>query len=444
MVNLDDALNDDLGAVIRTRGDPSAAVMYTQTPFVGQAAMPVVEMLNDQLARRTGLTDAAKGLDPKALQSSTQMGVEAVINGAQERVELVARVLCETGFKDLFSGLYNEICENPNPPRTLRIHGNFVPYDTSTFDATMAVEVNANLGKGSDMVRMMALSGIKTDQQALVAQMGINNPICGVQEMLNTMTDLLALANVKNVGRYFKTPNPQQMAAMMSAPKPPDPQAMAAQAMIEKVRSETAKAVGQQHLDRTKMEQENQFKHAKLQSDSQIAIQKLELEARRRISTTTPNWRSWRRSLMKTQSDSDAARDQQSQIDMADAQQKQDQAAQDGVQQQQQAIMQAQAQDHQHQQNMAKINSDHVQAMTKMAADHHAQMTGHAMKGAGVLAGALGGDADRMHEARQSDADREHEAQQSDLDRQHQVETTEATLGNARTLAKMKPKGPVR
>ena len=29
MVNLDDALNDDLGAVIRTRGDPSQAVMYT-------------------------------------------------------------------------------------------------------------------------------------------------------------------------------------------------------------------------------------------------------------------------------------------------------------------------------------------------------------------------------------------------------------------------------
>ena len=61
MVNLDDALNDDLGAVIRTRGDPSAAVMYTQTPFVGQAALPIIELMNDMLSRRTGLTDAAKG-----------------------------------------------------------------------------------------------------------------------------------------------------------------------------------------------------------------------------------------------------------------------------------------------------------------------------------------------------------------------------------------------
>ena len=104
MVNVDDALNDDFGAVIRTRGDPSASVMFTQTPFVGQAAMPVLEMLNDQLSRRTGLTDAAKGLDPKALQSCTQIGVEAIVNGPQERAELVARVFCETGFKDLFWG----------------------------------------------------------------------------------------------------------------------------------------------------------------------------------------------------------------------------------------------------------------------------------------------------------------------------------------------------
>ena len=432
MVNLDDALNDDLGAVIRTRGDPSAAVMYTQTPFVGQAAMPVVEMLNDVLSRRTGLTDAAKGLDPKALQSSTQLGVEAVINGAQERVELVARVLCETGFKDLFSGLYNEICENPNPPRTLRIHGNFVPYDTSTFDATMAVEVNANLGKGSDMVRLMALSGIKTDQQALVAQMGLNNPICGVQEMLNTLTDMLALANVKNVGRYFKTPSPQVMQQMMSQPKPPDPQAMAAQAALEKVRMEAAKAVGSQNLESQKMTMENQFKHAQLQSKSQIDIQKLEMDSQAAHLDNHAKLAQLASQLMKNQSDSDA-QDQQSQLDMADQQNQQDQSAQQNQQAQQQTILQAHAQAAQHAQNMAKIESQHTQAMTQMAADHHAQMTGHAVKGAGILAGALDGSADR-----------EHEAQQSDLDRQHQTETTEATLGNQRTLAKMKPKGPAR
>ena len=401
MVNLDDALNDDLGAVIRTRGDPSASVMFTTTPFAGQAAMPVIEMINDQLARRTGLTDAAKGLDPKALQSSTQIGVEAIVNGAQERVELVARVLCETGFKDLFSGLYNEICENPNPPRTLRIHGNFVPYDTSTFDASMAVEVNANLGKGSDMVRMMALSGIKTDQQALVAQMGINNPICGVQEMLNTMTDMLALANVKNVGRYFKTPSPQQLQAMLSQPKTPDPQAMAAQAMLEKVRSATATAVGQQAIDRNKMQMENDFKHTQLHAKTAIDLQKLDLEGQQMGVDHHVALAQLASKLMGDQSAQDG-QDQQNQQGMAAAQMKQDQLAQDGDEKQRQAILQAQAQAQAHQQNMAKIQSDHVQGMTGLAAAHHAAMTGHAVKSAATVVGALSADADRAQQAQQA------------------------------------------
>ena len=341
---------------------------------------------------------------------------------------MVARVLCETGFKDLFHGLYNEICENPNPPRTLRINGKFVPYDTSTFDATMTVEVNPNLGKGSDMVRMMALSGIKQDQQALVAQMGINNPICGITEMLNTQTDILALANVKNVGRYFKTPNPMQLQQMMSAPKAPDPQAMAAQAMMEKVRSATATAVGQQHIDTQKMQMESAFKHKQLEAKTQIDLQKLDLQGQQMGVDHHVALATLASKLMKDQSDQEG-QDQQNQLDMADQQMKQDQTEQQGQQNEQNAQLQALSTAAQHSQNMAKIQSDHIQGMTQLAAAHHAAMTGHAVKGVGVLAGALAGDADRAHEA-----------QQSDLDRQHAAATTAATLGNQQTIAKMRPK----
>ena len=428
MVNLDDALNDDLGAVIRTRGDPSSAVMYTQTPFVGQAALPIIELMNDMLSRRTGLTDAAKGLDPKAIQSSTQIGVEAVINGAQERVELVARILAETGFKDLFVGLVNEIAENPCPPRMLHINGQFIPFDPSTLDASMTVEVNANLGKGNDMVRMMALSGIKNDQQALVAQMGLNNPICGPTEMLNTMTDMLKLANVMNVGRYFKTPNPMQLQQMLSAPKQPDPQAMAAQAMMEKVRSATATAVGQQHIDRTKMQMENDFKHQQLHAKTAVDLQKLDIEGQRMGVDHHVALAQLASQLMKNQSDSDA-QDQQSQMASQEQEMKQNQVEQQGQDNERAAMLQAASTMASHQQNMAKIASSHVQSMTNLAAAHHAAMTGHAMTGVGMLADQAGQESDQMHEAAQND-----------LDRQHQAMTTDATLRNQQTLAKMKPK----
>jgi hypothetical protein len=276
--NLDDALNDELGAVIRTRGDVNNAVSFNNVPFLGQQMLPVLELLNDTLQRRTGLSDAAKGLDPKALQSSTSIGVEAIINGAQERTELVARVLAETGFKDLFTGLYNEIAEAPNQRRTLRLNGKWSDLDTGTFDASMGVEVNSSLGKGSDQVRMMTLQQIKADQQMIMQQFGVTNPVCGIMEYLNTISDMLDIANIKNVGRYFKTPDPNTLQQIASTPKEPDPMAVAAKAQFEKVRSETAQAIGEQNFRGQKLQSDDAFRQQKLKQDADLAQQKLAIE----------------------------------------------------------------------------------------------------------------------------------------------------------------------
>ena len=276
--NVDDALNDEVGAVIRTRGDPRAAVQFATIPFAGQQVLPILELLNDTLQRRTGLSDAAKGLDPQALQSSTQIGVQAIINGQQERIELIARVLAETGFKDLFTGLYNEIAEAPNQRRTLRINGSWTDIDTGAFDASMGVEVNSTMGKGSDVVRMATLQQIKTTQEMIMQQFGVTNPVVSIQEYLNTITDQLNLANIKNVGRYFKTPDPQVLQAIASTPKEPDAMTVAAKAQFEKVKSETAQAVGDLQFKQQKQQSDDQFRQEQLRQKAMYDAQKLAIE----------------------------------------------------------------------------------------------------------------------------------------------------------------------
>ena len=278
VTNLDDALNDDLGAVIRTRGDPGAAVQFATTPFVGQQALPVLEYLDSVQQRRTGLSDAARGLDPKALQSSTMIGVEAVINGQQERTELVARVLAETGYRDLFHGLFNEIVENENQSRTLKINGSWATYNTSMFDADMTVEVNPTLGKGSDTVRMMTLQQIKQDQAMVFQQFGPNNPVVGIPEMLNTITDMLEIANIKNVSRYFKTPSPQVLQQIMTAPKEPDAMTIAARANYERVKADTAKDIGTQQFNVQKQAQDDAFRRDKLAQQQAFEAEKIRVQ----------------------------------------------------------------------------------------------------------------------------------------------------------------------
>jgi hypothetical protein len=292
----------------------------------------------------------------------------------------------------------------------------------------MTVEVNENLGKGSDLTRMIALQGIKQDQQLIVTQMGMNNPFCGPLELLNTQTDMLAIANVKNVGRYFKTPNPQQIQAMMSAPKQPDPMAVAAQAQLEKVRSDSAKAVAEQQFNQAKMRTEDNFKHVQLHAKTTVDLQKLAIDSQKAGFDRTAQLGALASQLMKDQSDSDAA-DQDNQLKMAQTQNEVDQGQIKARQAEHDAQVKAATALSQHQQGMAEIASRHTQAMTQMAAQHHQAMTGHAAKNVSTIAGALAGDADRQNEA-----------EQRDLDRRHEVETTAATLDSQQKIAKAKPK----
>ena len=115
---------------------------------------------------------------------------------------------------------------------------------------------------------MMTLQQIKNDQAMCSSSSGRNNPVVGIPEMLNTITDMLAIANIKNVGRYFKTPSPQVLQAMQTAPKEPDAMTIAAKANYERVKNQTAKAMGDQQFNAQKQAQDEAFRRDKLAQEA--------------------------------------------------------------------------------------------------------------------------------------------------------------------------------
>lgn len=249
VTNIEDVLSDEVGAVIRTRGDPNAAVAFSKTPYAGEEVQVSIDYLDQVRASRTGITEASKGLDPKAMQSTALSGIDAIVSGAQERIELIARILAETGLKQMLQGLAREVVNNPNMKRTIKLRGKWTPIDPSQFDPSMQVEINPTLGKGSDMIRLQALSSVEQSQLMILEKFGINNPIVTPAEYLNVKTDQLALANIKNVGRYFRPWTEEVAAAAASAPKEPDPASVLAQAELEKVKKDIVIATGDQEND---------------------------------------------------------------------------------------------------------------------------------------------------------------------------------------------------
>jgi len=260
ITNTDDVLNDEIGAPIRTTGSPSDAVMSINHNFVGQPVFAMFEVMEALRQSRTGISDASKGVDPKALQSTTVSGVDAIVQGAQERIELCARILAETGMKQLYKGMLREIVKHPNQERTIQLRGEWVDVNPSTFDPTMRVSVNPTLGKGSDMTRLLVLQEVKATQTAVMTQFGVENPLCGVQEFRNTLTDILAIANVKNVSRYYRDIDAETVKRIAETPKEPDAATLLAQSAMEKNRVQMATAISKSNYEDRKLRVDDDFR----------------------------------------------------------------------------------------------------------------------------------------------------------------------------------------
>jgi len=283
--NIEDALNDEVGAVIRTRGDPATAVAFAKTPYVGGPILENIKYLDMVRTGRTGISEASKGLDPKALQSTALTGIDAIVSGAQERIELVARILAETGFKRMFYMLLREFTNNPNKERVIQVRGKFIEVNPSLFDPNMKVTVNPTLGKGTDMIRVQALQDVKQTQVMIMEKFGVDNPLVTPIEFRNTLADILDIVNIKNVGRYFKNITPEIMEQIAAAPKEPDPAALLAQAELEKVKAGTVKAISDREvseqkmvLDQRKAAMDDDFKRDQLRVWSFIDLLNLQAE----------------------------------------------------------------------------------------------------------------------------------------------------------------------
>lgn len=272
LTNVEDAMNEDLGAIIRTRGNPSEAVYPIIIPFVGADAFQMKSQIDLVRQQRTGISQASQGIDPKALQSTAVMGIDMIANGAQARIELIARIIAETGLAPMYKGLLREVVNNQNQPETVKLRGQWTEVNPSTFDADMRCVVNPALGKGSDMTRLMALQEVAAKQVMIVEKFGLNNGFVTVENIRNTIVDQLAIANIRNVGRYFGEVTPELLQSIATAPKEPDPATLLAQAELEKVKKDIITTQAKLDQQEAQSIADDDFRRDKLNVDSTVKL----------------------------------------------------------------------------------------------------------------------------------------------------------------------------
>jgi len=276
-VNMDDVMNNETGAIIRARAP--GMVQPLAEPFVGQSAMPLIAYMDDVRAQRTGISAASQGLNPDVLQSTTKAAVNATVQGAQERIELVARLFAENGMKRLFKGLLKLIIRHQDQPRMVRLRGKWVQIDPKYWDADMDVQVNVALGHGTDSDKMQFLMMVAQKQEQVMQTLGPSNPLVDVSQYRNTLAQICTLAGFKDASRYFKPVDMQVVQAMMQqaqANPPPDPNMMLVQIEQQKVQSKTQLDAAKLQLDAQDAMRKNQLDQQKMHLDAMVRMADIE------------------------------------------------------------------------------------------------------------------------------------------------------------------------
>jgi len=242
-------------------------------PFVGQAAFPVLQYMDEIKEARTGISKASAGLDAGALQSSTATAVAATVSAAQQHIELIARVFAETGIKRLYELVLHNIITHQDQPRMVRLNNDFVKMDPSVWNAKMDVSINIALGRGSDGERMAMLRQIGEMQKEAMATLGAVNPLTDIQKLSNTLKSMTELAGFKDTSQFWSDPAEFQ-------PPPPEPQKpdineQLIQVQIQQIQADMQKKAAELQLKREQMKMEDDLARDKMEADLYVAAEEM-------------------------------------------------------------------------------------------------------------------------------------------------------------------------
>jgi hypothetical protein len=280
-VNIDDVLNNETGAIIRMRAPGMVQAM--STPFVGQAAFPMLEYMDQIREDRTGMSKAAMGLNADALQSSTKAAVAATVSASQSRIELTARILAE-GMKKLFKGILFLVVTHQDKARIVRMRNEFVTIDPSHWETSMDASINIGLGNGDTNERLQGLMMIMAKQEQILQQLGTQNPLVTPQQFSNTLRKIVELSGFKDASSYF-----QDIPADYVPPAPPAPKAtpeeLLAQVQAESIKADIQKKAAELELKRQQMVMDDDLKRDQMAQDLYLKKYEIELKYNSQINT---------------------------------------------------------------------------------------------------------------------------------------------------------------
>lgn len=265
-----DALMNNQTEYIPVDGLPGNAVLPEQHQSILGDLMPFIQYADDRTQTRTGVAPN-NSLDPNVLQQSTEGAFAMAMEKANDRIEMLVRVLAETGMKNLMRKVHQLIKMHPDIAKTVKLRGQWVPVDPDSWRDRSDMTVNVGLGFNNK--QQQAATGMQILQlQREAMPLGM----AGDKELFHTVEKIVNAAQFGDVNQLFAepgTPRHQELQQLLAAQQQqgPDPAMIVAEAQVQ---AEQSKAQTAQQ----KLQMEHQRQTAKDQAEMAYKNRELALK----------------------------------------------------------------------------------------------------------------------------------------------------------------------
>lgn len=282
-VAVEDVLNTEIGAPIRTVAPPANVLQNISHDWKGRDALSALEYCDATVEKRIGRDQGSMGLDADALQSSTKQAVGAVVTASQERQELTARLYAEMLLKPLFKGIVRELVAHQPRKRVIRLRNKWVEMDPRSWNVDMDAVVRVALGSSLKEEKLAVLTEVKMTQESILRLLGPENPMVKLWQYHHTLKTGLEIAGLKDTHNFF-TEVPKDWSPPPQQPKL-SPEEMLMQLEQQKLQIEMQKLQlsSQQNaqefeLKQAELQQKYILENAKLEAEVQLKLRELEIK----------------------------------------------------------------------------------------------------------------------------------------------------------------------
>jgi hypothetical protein len=212
-VNVDDLLDISLNGIIEVDGDvPGNHLFQLTTPYVGDKALQVVAYMDGKRASSTGSIQANQALQGDQLNEETATRFKGMEQAATAKIELVARVIAETGYRDLYEGIGYYAAHYQDEELEVHVLGRNMLVNPQDWKFDHHINALVGTGAGDDEKTLANLSAIFQVQSSLKAE---GSMLADDQKRYNTLTAMTRATGRDSVQDYFN--NPEMPAEMVEA-----------------------------------------------------------------------------------------------------------------------------------------------------------------------------------------------------------------------------------